>query len=114
MHSRSAPRPLDGESLLGYRRRLLRPYVQFSDAFKDVDLEKISADKAAFAGIEHKVYADALEAGKNPRVPEFQLREVVKHRDGHKFTTFLGDPRTWMNEYSLQGQAVVGFGKSSK
>jgi hypothetical protein len=112
MHGKAAPKPLHGETLLAYRRRLLQPFLAMSDSFKDVDLKVLSVDKAAFDGVEAKVYADAIEAAKNPRVPEGQLMERTRTVNGHTYHEFYGSPSAWMDGYSSMGQAVTGFGKS--
>jgi hypothetical protein len=108
-----APKPLSGESLLGYRRRLLKPFIQYSNAFAKVDIYAVK-DKATFDGIETKVYADATEASKRPDVAPGMLREVVRTRNGHTYTEFYGDARVWLDPAgnNFMGQAVTGFGKT--
>jgi len=72
-----APRPLSGERLFDYKRRLLRRYQRYSPDFKDVDLGKIT-DAATWSGIENKIYNDAREAAGRPQAGPGQLRERIR------------------------------------
>ena len=66
MHgAQGAPRPLDGETLIAYRRRLATGLKEHSKAWKDIDL-KVIADDAAFSNIENTIYSDAEQAGLHP------------------------------------------------
>ena len=87
-----APRPLEGEDLVGYRRRLSSTLKQHSPVWKDIDLTKI-ADDAAFAIAETQIYADADAAALNPSdLPAGALREVhrVNPATGGKTIEFYG------------------------
>lgn len=108
----SAPPPMSGESLLLYRRRLLRDFQSHSPSFKDVDLHAIP--DAMFAAAEQVIYADAAEASKNPQVAEGRLQARTRTVGGHTFTEFYGDPKTWMSSHAPTGQAVVAFGSTTK
>lgn len=57
----SAPRPLQGESLLSYKQRLLAKHLPRSAMWKDAAVSSIS-DLATLCKIEDQVYADSLAA----------------------------------------------------
>ena len=72
-----APRPLDGETLNRYRRRLATNLKEHSPTWKGVDLGKIN-DEAAFTPIESQIYSDAQVAARNPvDLDEDVLREIT-------------------------------------
>lgn len=107
MFGQRAPRPLDGESLMGFRRRMLGSLKAHSAAWKDVDLASI-ADSAALGTIETQIYADAQRAALTPTgLPEGQLREL-RHTDetGRTSKTFVGQPRSWMRSFSANRRRV--------
>lgn len=88
----SAPSPLRGETLQGYRLRLANNLKQHSDDLKKADLGAI-ADDTAFTLIEQRVYADALQAAERPAdLPPGMLREIVKHdrHTGGRVIEFVG------------------------
>lgn len=87
-----APRPLDGETLPAYERRLTTVLKVHSPTWKSVPLEAI-ADDAAFAPIQKQIYADAMEAAAHPAdLGAGELREVTttNHVTGQRMTRFLG------------------------
>lgn len=96
----SASRPMDGESLLAYKRRLVAGLKKYSAPWKDVDLTVIN-DEAAFTQVEHQIYRDAVAASMSPSSVEgIGLREVRKRDDaGRLYTTFVGDPHAWMDAF---------------
>ncbi|KWN80861.1 hypothetical protein WM24_23800 [Burkholderia ubonensis] len=96
---KSANRPLNGEDLLSYRKRLAAPMKSHSAAWKDVDLSKLEA--AVFEIAESAIYADAMEAAIHPSMaPEAGLRAVTRDTGtGHKITTFYGHPNAWMDDF---------------
>jgi hypothetical protein len=96
---KSAHRPLNGEDLLSYRKRLAAPMKSHSNAWKDVDLSKL--DSAVFEIAEAAIYADAMGAAVNPAVSsEGGLRAVTKDiGTGHRVTTFYGKPSDWMDDF---------------
>jgi hypothetical protein len=98
-----APRPLSGESLLGYKRRLVKGMQSHSLAWKDVDLTKI-ADSTALNVAEGQIFSDAMIAAKHPTdLPEGVLREVPKaDATGRIFKTFVGHPNSWLRDHRTQ------------
>lgn len=112
--SKSAPRPMDGESLLGYRRRLLNGIKEHS-SYKDAELGVAAADSAMFGIVEAEIYKQAGAIARSPAsVPAGELREVVRTRNGHTYTEFVGDPASWLSNHSPNGQAVTAFGTTAK
>jgi hypothetical protein len=76
-HGMSADKPLHGESLISYRRRLLNPFKHMSPAFKISDLRVLAVDAAGFEAAEATIYADAESEGRNPtNVPIGILRRA--------------------------------------
>jgi hypothetical protein len=110
MHGKRAPRPLDGENLSGYRRRLAGTLKEFSPTWKDINLSVIS-DEAAFENIAKTIYADATEAGLHPVVDDADfLREVVDQDvTGRKISKFVGRPSAWMGQFSSNRRRLVGI-----
>lgn len=107
-----APRPLDGEDLLAYRRRLTSKLKDHSPRWKDIDLNVVAADAHAFTQIETQIYADAQTAARNPiDIPEGQLRAVprVDPVTGLRMTTFQGQ-KTFIAGLRRPPRYVTGFG----
>ena len=96
--SAGAPRPLDGETLPEYRRRLIAPYKKHSKDWKDTDLSTLQ--EQALGVVEAQIRADALEAAAHPTdVPAGVLREI-RQRDqtGREIIRFVGsdDAAAWV------------------
>lgn len=97
-----APRALQGETLLDYRKRLAGIYKKHSPAWKGIDINAIG-DSAMLALAEDQIFTDAAKAARNPvDIPEDTLREVSK-RDpitGRVTQEFYGrSPRVWMSQF---------------
>lgn len=86
--------PVNGESLVQYRRALLRPLQKHSPAWKDVDLTKVN-DETALRVAETQIYADASAAALHPVDPVGEtLRQVIEEdRTGRKIIRWSGSPR---------------------
>jgi hypothetical protein len=110
MHSKRASRPLDGETLMAYRRRMANDLKEHSPSWKGVDLRTI-LDEAAFTNIEKVIYADAVEAARNPvDVPGDYLREIVDQDiTGRKISTFVGRPSAWMSQFATNKRRLAGI-----
>lgn len=106
-----APRPLDGEQQMPYRRRLLKLLQPHSEAWKGVDLSVMSADSQAFANIETHIFNDAQVAAKSPaRIGAGKLVESITLDDaGRKIRTFHGDPDVWLGGFRCRARAVTKF-----
>jgi 8-oxo-dGTP pyrophosphatase MutT (NUDIX family) len=113
MHATRAARPLDGENLMAYRRRLASNLKEHSPAWKDIDLRVIS-DDTAFTNIETVIYADAEKAGLHPVAPsEDFLREIVEEDvTGRKISKFVGRPSAWMGQFATPRRRLVGIRNS--
>lgn len=87
----SAPRPLQGESLMAYRKRLLGRHIARSATWKDADIASIKDDKTLGA-IEDQVYADSMAAANAAiHVPEGRMVEFTRDMGtGRKITEFRG------------------------
>jgi len=80
-----APRPLEGEELLSYRKRLARQLKMHSPKWKSAKFRGL--DEEIFTPIEEQIYADAVAAAANPiDLTPGELREV-KRVDGMGRTT---------------------------
>jgi hypothetical protein len=99
-HGKHAPRPLQGETLLGYKRRLAKTFQPLASAWKDVDLSKV-ADSAMLGVAEDQIFAAALVAAKNPvDLAPGSLREIPKpDATGRMFKEFVGSPNAWMQDF---------------
>lgn len=108
--SNGAPRFLQGETLLGYRKRLLTPHKAHSKAWKDANLDAIT-DETVFGNIERQIYADALTAAQNPIIDQpLTLRPVTRtDATGRKITSFYGDPEACWGPFKSGRKAVIGF-----
>lgn len=97
---KSAPRPMNGEDHLSYRKRLAAGVKAHSTAWKEVDFSQF--DAKAFNAIESQVFADAVEAANHPvDLAPGELREVSRQtRTGHNITSFYGtSPNAWMHSF---------------
>jgi hypothetical protein len=88
----SASRPLNGEDVLAYRKRLALKLKPHSPQWKGIDISKL--DATVFDIAETRIYADAAEAAMHPTdVASNTLREVTRRqRGGHEITEFYGSP----------------------
>jgi hypothetical protein len=113
MHGGRAPRPLDGETLLAYRRRMASDLKEHSPAWKGIDL-RVIADDTAFGNIETVIYKDAEVAGLNPVAPsEDFLREITEEDvTGRKISKFVGRPSAWMNQFAAPRRRLAGIRNS--
>ncbi|WP_233633074.1 hypothetical protein [Burkholderia seminalis] len=101
MHGQRAPRPMDRETLLAYRRRLAKGLQKFSDSQKDVKIAAIN-DSQYLAYVEKQVYADAAKAA-HAGVAVKQGLQKIKRQDeyGRISIDYVGDIGSWMADSSL-------------
>ncbi|MDE2105934.1 MAG: NUDIX hydrolase, partial [Patescibacteria group bacterium] len=107
---KNAPRAQNGETLMGYRKRLLREFQPHSSAWKNADLTKIN-DSATLSTIETQVYADAASAALNPAFDgEPGLREI-KERDraGRYISKFYGSAEACWAPFKTPVRALSGI-----
>ncbi len=114
--SRSAPRPLDGETIRNYRVRLLGPYKANSSEYAGVSDKILAAlPKEVFDIAETKIYADSIAKARNPSVPENELWPIHEtDATGRRMTSWRGQPRTWMQQFSVPPRRVIGIRNSSR
>ena len=106
--SGSARPPMQGERLLDYRRRLLRPWMGYSKEFRDVEVNTL--DEPLLTPIERRVFADAIAASDPSIAPEGQLR-CTRRRDqtGREIYEYHGEPKSWMAAFAGQRRRVIGI-----
>ncbi len=98
-NSLAAPRPMDGEGLLAYRRRLLRPLQSSSTEWANHDLSRM--DSAVLDVAERQIYADAMTAARSPvGLPNGALREIITtDSTGRRISSFVGNsPKAWLDD----------------
>ena len=104
---KSAPKPMHGEELNNYRRRLLKPYQHHSPTFKKADLRVVAVEDSMFDHVEEEIWKAAFDAVRDPStVPLGVLREEVSVRNGHTTTKFHGRPLSWMAPFMQPGKRV--------
>jgi len=110
-----APRPMDGESLGGYERRLVKDLKAHSARWKDVPVESF-ADDAAFSVMKEQVYNDAMSAARNPvGLADGTLRAITQPDvTGRQITTFVGQPRAWMSQFGGVPRRLTKINKGSE
>ena len=90
-----APAPMQGETPIAYRVRLLRHHQPHctEPSFKDLDLGALAATAPlALDGVERRIYADSVAASANPIGPDDRLiqRTKIDPDSGHRITEFFG------------------------
>ena len=106
---KSASRPLQGEGLVAYRKRLLRGLQGYSDSFKSVNLRSIT-DKNLLNLAEKQIFADALVAARSPVAYGDQLIEHrTTDRAGRTISTFTGSIAAWLDDFKVQPLRATEF-----
>ena len=96
----SAPRPMHGEQLNDYRRRLLRPYQHHSAPFAKANLKVLAVDDAAFNHAEAEIWKVASDAVRDPSSVAYGvLRESTETKGGHTYVRFYGATSSWMDQF---------------
>jgi len=97
----SAPAPLVGESLSGYRTRLLEPFLQHSKTFKNANVAKIG-DPSAFAAVEDSIFADAMSEATHPTSFRPGELRAIRTADpsGRVITKYRGDPNACWDQFN--------------
>jgi hypothetical protein len=86
----AAPRPLSGDTVMGYEKRQVMKHLHRSNKWAKVDINAI-ADKAAFEAIRDEVYADSIAAARAcVGVPDGSVRAIKKMDGGREITQFIG------------------------
>jgi hypothetical protein len=108
---RSAPKPMDGETVRNYRVRLLRPYQHNCAEFKELSTAELRRlpDKT-FNAVERRIYADATQASSSPSVAKGYLQMVKKQDEtGRTHIIWHGEPRVWLSQFSHPTRRVAAF-----
>ena len=104
-----APRPLEGEALIDYRKRLATKLKSHSTMWKSVKFSTLPEE--AFGIAEGQVYADALAAASNPvDLNPGELREVTKidPQTGVRTIVFYGK-ESFVKQMGRPGRRVASF-----
>ena len=96
----AAPRPLVGDTVNDYEKRMVMKHLARSPRWKNANIKAIN-DDATFSAIRDEVYADAVTAAKNcVGMAEGTMREVIRDGvGGRKVHEFHGSPSVWTNEF---------------
>jgi colicin import membrane protein len=107
-----APAPMAMENPLDYRRRVLRGLQPHSVQFRDSDLAILSQDAKTFDVVERTIYADAVQASKNP-IGEDGRRTKRVHVDdetGQRVVTWHGgEGSTIFRQFAQPSMRVTKF-----
>jgi hypothetical protein len=104
-----APRPLDGEALFDYRKRMAKKLKGYSPVWKNAKFSKL--DEETFAIAETQVYSDATAAAANPMDLEAgELRMVTKidPATGVRSNVFYGK-ESFVKSMGRPGRRVASF-----
>jgi hypothetical protein len=96
-----APRPLPGEDVPRYERRIVRELKKHSSRWGAADVSTAFADDASFAIVRDQIFEDAKAAAMSPQTaPDGGLRMVTRRQGGHEIHDFVGTTRSWMDQFS--------------
>jgi hypothetical protein len=104
-----APRPLEGEALVDYRKRLATHLKVYSDSWKNVKLSQLPDQ--AFDVAEGQIYADSVKAAASPiDLSEGELRAVTRQDQttGQRTTVFYGN-ESFVKGMGRPSRRVRGF-----
>ena len=104
-----APRPLEGETLIDYRRRLATKLKTHSTTWKNTKLSKL--DEETFTPIESQIYADAEHAAANPvdlNAGELRMVQKVDPTTGVRTNNFYGK-ESFVKQMGRAGRRVASF-----
>ena len=111
---KSASRPLRGESVVSYRKRLLRGLQGYSDAYKSVNLRSIS-DAALLEIAEKQIFADALAVAKSPvAYGDALVERRTTDRAGRTVSTFVGSVGAWLDQFKVAPLRCTEFNTPNK
>jgi hypothetical protein len=104
-----APRVLEGEGPLGYRKRIASDLKRHSPTWRNVEVRDLP--NPAFDVAEAQIFSDAQRAVYDPStVPAGTLREVVEpDRTGRRITRFIGDPQDCWSAFKTPVRRVIGM-----
>jgi hypothetical protein len=99
-HNRSAPRYMENETPVSYRKRLATNLLEHAPSLKDIKVRDTRG--SAFDLIEKQIYDEARREAERPsNIPDGELREMRKFdASGRPFYEFYGRASTWMDNFS--------------
>jgi len=104
LKNEAAPRSLDGESPMTYRKRLLGSLLRYSPTWKNLDLRTIT-DSSVLSGIEQTVYANSVAALKDPTNRSGEDGELIERKEkdqaGREISNFYSSrgPSVWLDQF---------------
>ncbi|MFA8337815.1 hypothetical protein [Burkholderia cenocepacia] len=102
LHGLHAPKHMDRESLIAYRRRLAKGLQKFSPSQKDAKLAAIN-DSAVLSLVEREIYADAANAAQSREIRR-PVRVVEKNVNGIRTQQLEGvTAKEWMSDFMAPG-----------
>ena len=104
-----APRPMEGEDLMDYRKRLARDLKMHAPRWKTAKFSRL--DDETFGSIESQIYDDAINAAANPVDLEAgELRMVTKQdpTTGVRSNLFYGKEH-FVKQMGRPGRRVAAF-----
>jgi len=107
---KSASRPLQGESLMAYRKRLLRGLQAYSDSFKDINLASIK-DAKLLDLAEKQIINDAMTAAKTSSHVSGDQLIAIQSRDssGRTITKYRGSMSAWLDDFKVPPMRATQF-----
>lgn len=105
LFGKSASRPLVGESVMAYRKRMLRGLQGYSDSYKGVNLASIK-DAKLLAIAEKQIFADAAKASKNVAYADGEIEIKRKDASGRTITEFRGS-MAWLDAFKMPTHRAV-------
>ncbi|MGG2044767.1 hypothetical protein [Burkholderia gladioli] len=105
MHGQRAPKPMERETLLAYRKRLAKGLQKFSDSQKSVSLAAIN-DSQYLDYVTREIYSDAAAKARAGITLRRGLQRVEKRGAmGQTYYEYTGDIGSWMADSSLPVRA---------
>ena len=109
---KSASRALSGETLLNYRKRLMRGLQNYSDDCKNVNLNDVK-DLTTLNMLEAKIFADAFKHATSPKAyADGQLQAVrtqATDGSGRTITKYYGDINSWLGQFKSSPYIATEF-----
>ena len=107
-------RPMDGETVMSYAKRMASGLKKYSKDWKDVDLSTL--DDIVFNIAEERIYADSLVAAHSPSIATNTGKpRAITNRDefGRITRKFVGgDPWAWCADMTQSARQLIGKSES--
>jgi hypothetical protein len=110
-----APSFMNGERLIDYRARLLKPLQKHSAKFRNVDLSKVG-DPVALSVVEDSIFADAVAALRDPATFQpGEMRAVVTvDPSGRPITRYVGHPSACWDRFAPGVRHITRFNTAAR